>query len=103
VYPPAGRYRLGSNLRPECGVVRPATLAHDLDLVHRCCNCGSHSGCHIRNRTFDLCHSPQVTGSPVPERGVLCGRLFLIEPRAGLSVGKHGGAARKGAVAFGHI
>jgi hypothetical protein len=77
LYPGARRHRLGNNLRPECGVVSPATFAHDLDPLHRSCICGSHCGCHVRRFTFDLCHSPQVADSPVPEQGVLSGRLPL--------------------------
>jgi hypothetical protein len=58
--------------------VSPATFAHDLDPLHRSCICGSHCGCHVRRFTFDLCHSPQVADSPVPEQGVLSGRLLEI-------------------------
>jgi hypothetical protein len=35
-------------------------------------------GGHVRRFTFDLCHSPQVADSPVPEQGVLSGRLLEI-------------------------
>jgi hypothetical protein len=68
--PSPRHHALRHHARPERRIVRTATLAHDLDPLHRSCICGSHCGCHIRSLIPGLVHAAQNTGRGLREQGV---------------------------------